>query len=63
MKTIKLRISKFAPILDDMRVFSSMVRIAFNRFQEGFSEKEIRSYLHSRFSVNSWLMQSAVNFA
>lgn len=39
MKTVKLQISHNPDLLNDMRIFSSMVRIAFNRFQDGYFEK------------------------
>ena len=37
MKTVKLTIQQDCSILYDMRVYSSAVRMAFNRFAEGFS--------------------------
>lgn len=46
-----------------MRVFSSIVRMAFNRFQDGLSEKETRAYISNRFKLNSWLIQSAIKEA
>jgi hypothetical protein len=46
-----------------MRVFSSIVRMAFNRYQDGLSEKEVRAYVSSKFSHNSWFIQSAVKEA
>ena len=63
MKTVKLQISNKPDVLDDMRVFSSIVRMAFNRYQDGLSEKEVRSYVSQRFSHNSWFIQSAVKEA
>lgn len=63
MKTVKLQISNAPDVLDDMRIFSSIVRMAFNRYQEGLSEKEVRAYVSSKFSHNSWLIQSAVKEA
>lgn len=59
MKTVKLSISNDARINDYIRVFSSIYRMAFNRCQDGLSNKEIRNYLKSRFNVNSWLVESA----
>lgn len=59
MKTVKLSISNDAKTEDYIRVFSSIYRMAFNRCQDGLSNKEIRNYLKSRFNVNSWLVESA----
>lgn len=63
MKTVKLTISNKIDVLDDMRVFSSIVRVAFNRYQEGLEEKEVRAYCNSMFGHNSWFIQSAVKEA
>lgn len=60
MKTVKLTIINEADVLDDMRVFSSIVRVAFNRFQEGMAENEVRAYCNARFTHNSWFIQSAI---
>ena len=40
-----------------------MVHIAFNRFQDGCSEKQITQYLNYRFSMNCWIIRSAVKEA
>ena len=63
MKTVKLQISKNPDMLDEIRVFSSMVRIAFNRFQDGYSEKQITEYLNARFVTNCWMIRSAIKEA
>lgn len=63
MKTVKLTICNNIDVLDDMRVFSSIVRVAFNRCQEGLEEKEVRSYCNARFNHNSWFIQSAIKEA
>lgn len=60
---MKLQITNKPDVLDDMRIFSSIVRMAFNRYQEGLSEKEVRAYVSQRFSHNSWFIQSAVKEA
>ena len=60
MKTVKLTICNEADVLDDMRIFSSIVRVAFNRFQDGMDEKEVRSYCNAKFNHNSWFIQSAI---
>ena len=63
MKTVKLTICNKADVLDDMRIFSSIVRVAFNRYQDGLEEKEVRSYCNERFNHNSWFIQSAIKEA
>lgn len=60
MKTVKLTICNAIDVLDDMRVFSSIVRVAFNRFQDGMPEKEVRAYCNARFQTNSWFVQCAI---
>ena len=60
MKTVKLTICKEVDVLDDMRIFSSIVRVVFNRFQDGMEEKDVRSYCNARFNHNSWFIQSAI---
>ena len=60
MKTVKLTICNDVDVLDDMRTFSSIVRVAFNRFQDGMNEKEVRVYCNARFNHNSWFIQSAI---
>lgn len=63
MKVVKLKSVGDFNVLDDMRVFSSIVRMAFNRFQDGLSEKETRAYVSNRFKCNSWFIQSAIKEA
>ena len=63
MKTVKLTISNKIDVLNDMRMFSSIVRVAFNRYQEGLEEKEVRAYCNSMFDHNCWFIQSAVKEA
>ena len=53
MKTVKLTICNEVDVLDDMRTFSSIVRVAFNRYQDGVDEKEVRAYCNARFDHNS----------
>lgn len=40
MKTIKLKVEFNKSIDEDIRVYSSIVRYAFNRFQENLSSKK-----------------------
>ena len=63
MKTVKLPISNKPDVLEDMRIFSSMERMAFNRFQDGYSEKQITEYLNARFVTNCWMIRSAIKEA
>lgn len=63
MKTIKLDISKLPDVFSDIRVFSNIVRIAFNRYRDGLNEKEIRAYLKTKVLANSWIIQSAIKCA
>ena len=63
MKTVRMQISNNPDVLEDVRIFSSMVRIAFNRFQDGYSEKQITEYLNSRFVANCWMVRSAIKEA
>ena len=63
MKTVKLTIRNTIDILDDMRMFSSIVRVAFNRYQDGMSEKDVRKYCNGLFSANRWFIQCAIKEA
>lgn len=63
MKTLKLEIIAAPFIYEASRVFSSMVRMAYNRYLDGLSETEVRHRVKEYFSVNSWLLQSAVRYA
>ena len=63
MKTVKLTISNNVDVLDDMQAFSSIVRVAFNRYRDRLEEKEVRAYCNSLFDHNSWFIQSAVKEA
>lgn len=63
MKTVKLTISNNIDVLADMRLFSSIVRFSFNRFQDGLEEKEVRTQCNSRFIANSWIIQCAIKEA
>lgn len=63
MKTVKLTIGNKVNVLDDMRMFSSIVRVAFNRYQDGMDEKAVRAYCTELFEHNSWFIQSAIKEA
>ena len=60
MKTVKLQISNKPDVINDMRVYSSAVRLAFNRYQDRLSEKEVYASVSKCFDFNCWLVQSAV---
>lgn len=60
---VRLQILNKPDVQDDIRIFSSMVRIAFNRFQDGYSEKQITKYLDDRFKTNCWVVRSATKEA
>ena len=59
MKTIKLPVNFNETIEDDIRVYSSVVRYSFNRFQEGFIIKEIYHNCCLTFNLGSHLINSA----
>ena len=44
----------------ELRLFNSVVRYSFNRFQEGLSEKDVRSKVKELFKANSWFLQCAI---
>ena len=61
MTTVKLKLENEIDILKEQRSFNNVVRISFNRFQDGFCEKEIRSYLKDKFEeLNSWFVQCGI---
>ena len=64
MTTIKLKLDNEIDILKEQRSFNNIVRLSFNRCQDGFSEKEIRGYLKDRFiGANSWFVQCGIRVA
>lgn len=61
MTTIKLKLENEIDILKEQRSFNNVVRLAFNRFQDSYSEKEIRAYLKDKFEgLNSWFVQCGI---
>ena len=61
MTTIKLKLENEIDILKEQRTFNNIVRLSFNRYQDGFKEKEIRQYLKEKFSeINSWFVQCGI---
>lgn len=59
MKTIKLPVSFNEKIEEDIRVYSSVVRYSFNRFQEGKKIKEIYHDCNEKFNLGSHLLNCA----
>ena len=59
MKTIKFPVSFNEKIEEDVRVYSSVVRYSFNRFQEGHKIKEIYHDCCQKFNIGSHLINSA----
>ena len=49
MTTIKLKLENEIDILKEQKTFNNIVRLSFNRYQDRFKEKEIRSYLKEKF--------------
>ena len=59
MKTIKLPVTFNDSIEEDIRVYSSVVRYSFNRFQEGMKIKEIYHDCCQKFNLGSHLINCA----
>ena len=61
MTTVKLKLENELDILKEQRSFNNVVRLSFNRFQDGFKEKEIRAYLKDKFDgLNCWFVQCGI---
>ena len=60
MKTIKLKIKNEVDFTRELKLFNSVVRYSFNRFQEGLSLKEVRFKVKELFSSNSWFIECAI---
>ena len=61
MTTVKLKLDNEIDVLKEQRSFNNVVRLSFNRFQDGFKEKEIRAYLRDKFdSLNCWFVQCGI---
>ena len=63
MKTAKLQVLGEGATIKDMQMFSSIVHLAYNRYLDGFTEKQITAYVNERYSVNSWFVRSAIKEA
>ena len=59
MKTIKLPVNFNESIEEDIRVYSSVVRYSFNRFQKGMKIKEVYHDCIQKFNLGSHLINSA----
>ena len=61
MTTLKLKLENEIDILKEQKTFSNIVHLSFNRFQDGFKEKDIRSFLKDKFEdCNSWFVQCGI---
>lgn len=60
MKTIKLDIQNKIDILDEMRIYNSIVRMSYKRFKEKYEEKEVKQNITSYFNENCWFIRSAI---
>ena len=61
MTTVKLKLENEIDILKEQRSFNNVVRISFNRFQDCFTEKEIRAYLKDKVGgLNCWFVQCGI---
>ena len=60
MKTIKLKIKNDVDFTRELKLFNSVVRYSFNRFQEELTEKEVRAKVKELFKSNSWFLQCAI---
>ena len=63
IKTVKLQIVTGGAELKDMQMFNSILHLAYNRYLEGFTEKQITTYVNERYSLNSWFVRSAIKEA
>src|SRR5574344_500236 len=65
MKTIKLKIKNKINLDNELKIYNSIVRFSFNRFQENLKEKDVRNKVNEKFKskLNSWLIQCAVKDA
>lgn len=60
MKTIKLKIKNDVNFTRELKLFNSVVRYSFNRFQEELIEKEVRAKVKELFTGNSWFLQCGI---
>ena len=60
MKTIKLKIKNEVDFTKELKLFNSVVRYSFNRFQENLVEKEGRNKVKELFTGNSWFIECAI---
>lgn len=60
MKTIKLKIKNEVDFTKELKLFNSMIRYSFNRFQEELSLKEVRNKVKELFKGNSWFIECAI---
>lgn len=61
MKTIKLKIMNDFKCQEELMHFNDILRFSYNRFREGFKEKEVRLKCKNIFKgLNSWFIQCAI---
>lgn len=60
MKTIKLKIKNEVDFTTELKLFNSIVRYSFNRFQEGLTLNEVRNKVKELFKGNSWFIECAI---
>ena len=60
MKTVKLKIKNEVNFTKELKLFNSVVRYSFNRFQDGLTLKEVLSKVKELFSSNSWFIECAI---
>lgn len=60
MRSIKLKIINNIDLTTELKLYNSIVRYSFNRFQDHLEQKQIRSLINTKFKGNSWFIQSAI---
>ena len=60
MKTIRLKVKNKVDFAKELKLFNSVVRYSFNRFQEELSLKEVRNKVKELFKGNSWFIECAI---
>lgn len=59
--TIKLPIQNNINLTERLKLYNSIVRFSFNRYQDGLNQKEIRVLVKSKFPRSeSWFSQNAI---
>jgi len=59
--TTKLPIQNVIDLDERLKLYNSIVRFSYNRFKEGFNQKEIRKLIKDKFPLSeSWFSQNAI---